>query len=58
MKPIEAVKLDQLRADVMQALYVRSGRTNGLFTGLWEEYCLEVGAKLRDAGFMQGLGHD
>jgi len=58
MKPIDVVKLDQRRADVMQALYIRSGRTNGLFTGLWQDYCLELGAKLRDYGFMQGLGHE
>ena len=51
MKPIEAVQLDQRRADVIEALYIRSGRTNGL-------YCLELGSKLRDHGFMQGLGHD
>jgi len=49
MKPIDAVKLDQRRADVIEALYIRSGRTN---------YCLELGAKLRDYGFMQGLGHE
>jgi hypothetical protein len=58
MKPIDAVKLDQRRADVIEALYIRSGRTNGLFTGLWQDYCLELGAKLRDYGFMQGLGHE
>ena len=58
MKPIEAVQLDQRRADVMEALYIRSGRTNGLYRGLWQEYCLELGSKLRDHGFMQGLGHD
>jgi len=32
-------------------LYQRSGRTNGLFTGLWEEWCRESGEKLRDEYF-------
>ncbi len=32
-------------------LYQRSGRTNGLFTGLWEEWCRESGEKLRDKHF-------
>ena len=58
MKPIDAVKLDQRRADVIETLYLRSGRTNGLYRGLWQDYCLELGAKLRDYGFMQGLGHE
>ena len=58
MKTIDAVKLDQRRADVIEALYIRSGRTNGLYCGLWQDYCLELGAKLRDHGFMQGLCHE
>ncbi len=32
-------------------LYQRSGRTNGLFTGLWEEWCRESGEKLLDKDF-------
>ena len=58
MKPIEAVRLDQRRADVMEALYVRSGRTNGLYTGLWQEYCLELGAKLRDSNRLEDLSYE
>jgi hypothetical protein len=41
-------KLDQRRADFMKRLYQASGRDNQLFTGLWEEYCLELGAHYRD----------
>jgi hypothetical protein len=41
-------KLDQRRADFMERLYQASGRDNRLFTGLWEEYCLELGAHYRD----------
>lgn len=55
MKPIEAVKLDQLRADVMEELYARSGRTNGLYTGLWQDFCLELGAIARDTNRLQDL---
>lgn len=58
MKPIEAVRLDQRRADVMEALYVRSGRTNGLYCGLWQEYCLELGAKLRDSNRLEDLSYE
>ena len=32
-------------------LYQRSGRTNGLFTGLWEEWCRESSEKMRDEYF-------
>ena len=28
---------EQLKADFMEELYVASGRTNGLYTGLWDE---------------------
>lgn len=41
-------KLDQRRADFMERLYQASGRDSQLFTGLWEEYCLELGAHYRD----------
>lgn len=55
MKPIEAVKLNQLRADLMEELYARSGRTNGLYTGLWQDFCLELGAIARDTNRLQDL---
>ena len=55
MKPIEAVKLNQLRADLMEELYARSGRTNGVYTGLWQDFCLELGAIARDTNRLQDL---
>jgi len=55
MKPIDAVKLDQLRADLIEELYARSGRTNGLYTGLWQDFCLELGAIARDTNQLQDL---
>ena len=32
-------------------LYQRSGRTNGLFTGLWVEWCRECGVQGREEHF-------
>lgn len=32
--------LQQRRADFMDHMYKCSGRTNGLYTGLWQEFCL------------------
>jgi hypothetical protein len=55
MKTIDAVKLDQLRADLIEELYARSGRTNGLYTGLWQDFCLELGAIARDTNQLQNL---
>jgi hypothetical protein len=55
MKPIEAVKLQQLRSEIIEELYTESGRTNGLYTGLWEEFCLELGAIARDTNRLQDL---
>ena len=52
---IEAVKLDQMRADMMDALYERSGRTNGLYTGLWEEFCRDLAANFRDTPYPELL---
>jgi hypothetical protein len=45
-----SVDLDQHRADLMDHLYARSGRTNGLYTGLWQQFCCEIVSQMRDAG--------
>ncbi len=42
------VQLDQQRADMMDALYERSGRTCSTYTGLWEEFCRDIAANFRD----------
>ena len=39
---------DRCRAAFMQYLYERSGRTNGLFTGLWQEFKDETAIAIRD----------
>jgi len=45
------VRLDQQRADMMEALYQRSGRTCCTYTGLWEEFALEIAANFRDTHY-------
>jgi len=45
MKPHE---LDLNRAHFIDALYTASGRTNGTYTNLWQEFCADLGANLRD----------
>ena len=45
------VQLDQRRADMIEALYQASGRTNGLYTGLWQEFCYDIAANFRDTDY-------
>jgi len=42
------IRLDQARADMMDALYKASGRTCGTYTGLWQEFCGDLAANFRD----------
>jgi len=42
------VRLDQARADMMEALYQASGRTCCTYTGLWQEFCGDLAANFRD----------
>ena len=51
----EAVKLDQMRADMMDALYEHSGRTCNTYTGLWEEFALDLAANFRDTPYPELL---
>jgi len=46
-------QLDQQRADFMDALYRRSGRTCGTYTGLWEEFCRDIAANFRDTDYAE-----
>ena len=41
------VESEQRKADFIEYLYQKSGRTNGLFTGLWNQFCLESGEQAR-----------
>lgn len=45
------IKLDQARADMMQALYEASGRTNGLYTGLWRKFATDLAQNFRDQNY-------
>ena len=44
----DRTRLDQQRADMMEALYQRSGRTCGTVTGLWDEFARDLAANFRD----------
>jgi hypothetical protein len=49
------IQLDQQRADMMDALYERSGRTCGTYTGLWEEFAHDLAANFRDTSYPELL---
>ena len=45
---------EQRKADFMDHMYACSGRTNGLYTGLWQEFCIkEAGPHCRTMWFQQ-----
>ncbi len=46
---------DRRRAYFMNWLYERSGRTNGLYTGLWDMWCREAGRTLMELKFGEHL---
>ena len=58
MKPHQ---LDQQRATMMDALYVRSGRADlpkghplrSTYTGLWQEFCKDIGGNFRDTDYAE-----
>lgn len=48
------VVAEKEKAEFMEHMYKCSGRTNGLYTGLWEEFCLkEAGPYCRNMYFEQ-----
>jgi hypothetical protein len=46
-------QLDLQRSIMMDALYARSGRTCGTYTGLWQEFCSDIGPNFRDADYAE-----
>jgi hypothetical protein len=48
-------QLDQQRADMMNALYERSGRTCGTYTGLWDEFAHDMATNFRDTPYPELL---
>ena len=55
------IQLDQQRADMMDALYARSGRADlpkghplrSTYTGLWQEFCQDLGPNFRDTDYAE-----
>jgi hypothetical protein len=52
---MKSFQLDQQRADMMEALYERSGRTCSTYTGLWEQFCHDIAANFRDTDYPEML---
>jgi len=52
---MNAQQLDQQRADMMDALYERSGRTCCTYTGLWQEFCGDIADNFRDTDYPELL---
>ena len=50
---MKRVELDQRRADMMEALYQRSCRTCSTYTGLWEEFCRDIGRNFHDTDYAE-----
>lgn len=48
---MKSFELDQKRADMMEALYQKSGRTCNTYTGLWQEFCRDIAANFRDTSY-------
>jgi hypothetical protein len=46
-------QLDQMRADMMDALYRASGRTCGTYTGLWQQFCGDIGRNFCDTNYAE-----
>jgi hypothetical protein len=47
-----SVVKEQQKADFMEHMYQCSARTNGLYTGLWQDFCInEAGPIMRDRYF-------
>ena len=60
---MKSFQLDQQRADMMEALYERSGRDElpyghslrSTYTGLWEQFCRDIAANFRDTSYPEML---
>jgi hypothetical protein len=51
----DRIRLDQQRVDMMEALYQRSGRTCGTYTGLWDEFARDIAVNFRDTDYPELL---
>ena len=50
---MKQAQLDNRRHEMMEALYAASGRTCNTYTGLWEEFCLDMAANFRDTDYAE-----
>jgi hypothetical protein len=48
---LKATELDQRRADFLELLYQSSGRTNRLYTNLWQEFEQYLAPRFRDLDY-------
>ena len=48
---LNAVELDQRRADFMDTIYDAKGRNDNLYTGLWIEFQQHLSNKFRDLDY-------
>ena len=46
---VSPTKFEQIKAEFIDYLYVQSGRTNEVYTGLWQEHCRTCGEAARMA---------
>ena len=44
---MHSAKFEQLKSDFLDHLYAQSGRTSGLYTGLWAKHCRNAGEQQR-----------
>lgn len=59
----DRIRLDQQRADMMEALYQRSGRDDlpyghplrCTYTGLWDEFARDIASNFRDTSYPEML---
>ena len=58
---MKRIQLDQQRSEMMDALYAKSGRADlpsghslrSTYTGLWQEFCSDLGPNFRDTDYAQ-----
>ena len=52
-RQMKQFQLENQRNATMEALYERSGRTCGTYTGLWQEYAADIAVNFRDTDYQE-----
>ena len=52
-RQMKQFQLENQRNATMEALYKRSGRTCGTYTGLWQEYSADIAVNFRDTDYQE-----